>query len=321
MQFTNRLNIPEALCEAVKNDPYDAGDVDITVTQLIRPPQQVALQKYHRENIIEDVSDRIYALMGQAMHTILQRSSVSGFVEKRMYAEVNGWIVGGTFDALVIANQENNTESEYILQDYKQMSIWEAKYGLKPDKTEQLNLLHYLINNGTRKLWLSDKITKPNISKLEIIGIFRDWSKPQARRDKTYPQHQVEKFPIEMWSSSQQEKFIKERVEAHQQAQFLIDKKHIKKLPQCTDDERWASDKQYALKKEGRKSAVKTENTSEKLWEWAKEKGLVDEGIHDRELKKGYSVEVRPGESKRCIDYCNVSAFCNQFSGPNLRGF
>ena len=329
MQFTNRLNLPEAICEAVKNDPYSAGDSDITVTQLIRPTQQVGLQRYHEDDLIEDVSDRIYALMGQAMHVVLERSNVTGIAEKRIYAEIRGWIVGGAFDAIVIAEEKETDLSmpgihgrdkpTWTLQDYKYMSVWEAIYGLKEEKAQQLNLLHYLLTHTK-----SEKQTYPPISKLEIIGIFRDWSKPEAARralsgDKAYPEHQVEKISIDMWTPAQQEKFINERVEAHQHARSLVETKHITNLTACSDDERWMKSTTYALRKEGRKNAIKVEDSMEKIWIYATLKDWVVDGDEQdesgpiRELAKGYSIETRPGENSRCKNYCNVADFCRQY--------
>ena len=59
MKFTNKLGFPQAIADAVKNDPYSPGDSDITATQLISPPQQVALRKHCKDVIVEDVSDRV----------------------------------------------------------------------------------------------------------------------------------------------------------------------------------------------------------------------------------------------------------------------
>jgi hypothetical protein len=47
--LTNKHGLPEAIVRAVMNDPYDRGNCDFTVTQLLQPPQ---LARLTRENDI-----------------------------------------------------------------------------------------------------------------------------------------------------------------------------------------------------------------------------------------------------------------------------
>ena len=316
MRFTNKLNFPAAIAEAVKNDPYTRGDADISVTQLIRPPQQVTLQKHCAGEMVEDISDRIYALMGQAMHVVLERSNITGIAEKRVFAECNKWIVSGAFDSIALTEVETDTGNpEWVLQDYKQMSIYEVIYGIKPDRTEQLNLLDWLLKSNMKK-----NKTYPPITRLEIVGIFRDWSKPEAGRrkaakDETYPQHQVGIFPIDRWTDAKQIEFAEKRVRIHQDADQLRNDGKIGSLPECTPEERWASETTYALLKEGRQKAMKVESSEEKLMAWAVNKGHSEDNLGP--LNKGFSIETRPGINRRCQDYCDVSQFCNQWARIN----
>ena len=73
MKITNVLNLPQPIVDAVQNDPYDSGESDISVTRLISPPRQVALANEHGRKLTEDCADRLFSLMGQAMHHILER--------------------------------------------------------------------------------------------------------------------------------------------------------------------------------------------------------------------------------------------------------
>jgi hypothetical protein len=320
MRFTNKLGFPQAIADAVKNDPYSPGDSDITVTQLLSPPQQVALRKHCAGEIVEDVSDRIYALMGQAMHVVLERANITGIAEKRVYTDVDGWIIGGAFDSIALIETPSHEEgrSEWILQDYKQMSIYEIIYGLRPEKEQQLNLLDWLLSQNTRP----DR-TYPPISRLEIVGIFRDWSKPEAARrkaqgDKTYPQHQVGIFPVNKWSADKQFAFVKERLNLHRTADEIRNSGKISKLPECSDEERWASETTFALMKTGRKSALKVESDQNALIKWAIGKGHAEkvEG-EDAKFTKDFYIDIRPGENRRCQNYCDVSQFCNQWARIN----
>ena len=67
MQLTNRLNLPYALVAAIANDSYVGGG-DISVTKLIDSPQIRTLGRKYNDSIVVDVSERIWALMGQAVH-------------------------------------------------------------------------------------------------------------------------------------------------------------------------------------------------------------------------------------------------------------
>src|SRR5215472_16798226 len=84
MNLTNELNLPEPLVEAVRRDPYDRGDSDFTVSELVSPPRIVQLRRKHSGQFTEDASDRIFSLFGQAIHIILERSAGERYlVEER----------------------------------------------------------------------------------------------------------------------------------------------------------------------------------------------------------------------------------------------
>lgn len=275
MIVTNKAGLPGAIVEAVRNDDYNPGSSDITVTQLIGPPRIRVLKKAHGGEIVEDVSDLIFALMGKAIHYILERSEPTAVVEERLYVDVDGWTLGGQFDRMTIR--------QATLQDYKVCSVWEYIYGLKPDRIAQLNVLRYLASrNGYA-----------NLSKLEVVAIFRDWQKSKAKFDRQYPQQQVARMSVPFWADEEVEGYIKERVAIHRLAE--------NNLPLCTRDERWASDDKWAVMKKGRKSAVRVLNDPGKAEEMAREKG------------SGHFIEHRPGTNRRCDDYCSVAAFCDQY--------
>ena len=85
MKITNKFNLPEAIYEAVKNDGYTRGDSDISVTQLIDSPYIRELKNNHNSEIEEDATDRIWSLLGQAVHTILERADTEDLKEERLY--------------------------------------------------------------------------------------------------------------------------------------------------------------------------------------------------------------------------------------------
>ena len=84
MKITNNTGLPGAIVEAIKNDEFTPGRSDITVTQLIGPPRIRVLKKQHGSEIIEDASNMIFALMGKAVHGILEKAEPSAVVEERL---------------------------------------------------------------------------------------------------------------------------------------------------------------------------------------------------------------------------------------------
>lgn len=223
--LTNRLNLPDVIVAAVENDPYTRGTSDISVTQLITPPYQRQLRANHE--VIEDVSDRIWSLLGQATHTIIERAyRGKGKVEERLFMEVNGWTVSGQYDVI----------EDGVLHDHKITSVWAVKGDTKIEWEQQLNLLRLLAHENDIE-----------IRGLRIIAILRDWSKVKAKMDSTYPQAQVVPVDIPLWPLERTRAYLHERVALHRLAD----------PPPCTDEERWKTDDVYAVMKVGRKTAVK----------------------------------------------------------------
>jgi hypothetical protein len=93
------------------------------------------------------------------------------------------------------------------------------------------------------------------------------------------------------------EVFIQKRVEEYLKSATLGDDD----IPPCTAEERWDSPAKFAVKKEGRKTAVRVLDTREEA-----EQRIA-------ELGNGHYVEARPGESKKCQSYCICCEFCNYY--------
>jgi hypothetical protein len=226
--YTNVHDLPAAIVAAVQNDPYVGGG-DISVTKLIDAPQRRVLYAKHQDRIVEDVSERIWSLLGQAVHHILERADTGAKVEERLYAEVEGWTLSGQFDRLHLADK--------VLQDYKVTTTYK-KDGAE-SWTQQCNVLR----------WLGHK-NGYDIDRLEIVAIFRDWRKTEAERRPDYPPAAVGIIPVPVWPLAVTEQFIVDRIHKHQAARGGLP-------TPCTDEERWYSGTTYALMKPGGKRAVK----------------------------------------------------------------
>lgn len=270
--LTNVHNLPAAIVAAIQADPYTGGG-DISCTRLIDAPQIRVLGSKHHHEIVVDASERVFSLMGQAVHTVLERAGLKEdgvIVEQRLYAEVNGWQVSGQVDRMHIADG--------VLVDFKMTTVYK-QHG-SDAWTRQLNVLRWLAHqNGFR------------IDTLEVVAIFRDFRKTEAQRNPDYPQAAIQTIPVPVWSLEETEDYVRERVAIHRAASNGID-------IQCTDEERWMSPSKFALMKDGGKRAVRVADHAEDLGE----------------AGEGYSIVERKGEPKRCLMYCDVSAFCTQWA-------
>ena len=276
MKLTNQFGFPQPIYSAVMNDDYDAGDSDISVTSLIDAPQPVELKRRHKDEIVEDVADRIDSLYGQAMHTILERSQQSGMAEERLYITVNGWKVSGQYDYI---------DEDGTLWDWKTVSVYEVIYGIKPSREQQLNIYAYMAKkNGI------------DVKALRIGFIFRDWRPGEAATQSNYPPYKSLMYPIRMWSEEEAEAFIAERVRIHQAARNAVE------LPECTPEERWQRKGKWAVMRTGAERASKITDTQEEAETWLRSKGWTDA-----------RVQYREGANVRCLDYCSVSSWCSQF--------
>lgn len=272
MQITNLTKLPDPLVSAVsrKREPRRG---QISVTELISPPQMRALTLKHWSDLTEDASDRIWATMGQLMHKLLEehgRESASHLVEHTLSSEVDGLTVTGTLDLY---------RRDGVLTDYKFVSVWTTIDGVKREWEQQLNLYAELLRRHNHP-----------VNRLEIVAIYRDWSKMRAQ-DSSYPQSQVSVFEVPLWPQDEAAKFLEERVRLHRQAEEGV-------AIECSAEERWERRTKYALMKRGRKSAIRLFDTQEEAM------AAVSQSDH--------YVETRPGASIRCESYCAVSAFCQQ---------
>jgi hypothetical protein len=117
MQITNLTRLPQPLVAAVSQKRRPCRG-QISVTELISPPQLRALALEHWEEISEDASDRIWATMGQLMHKLLEehgRGVERHLTEHTLSCEIEGVTVTGTFDLF---------REDGVLTDYKFVSVW-----------------------------------------------------------------------------------------------------------------------------------------------------------------------------------------------------
>ena len=296
MKITNKSNLPKVIERAVINDPYDSSGSNISTTRLIAPPRIRVLEMRNWDLIEDDVSNRIFSLLGQSVHHIIERSKLKvDLAERRLFYKddkiTNGWTLSGQFDLL---------SRQGDLTDFKVTSAWAALDALTNGKDEwenQLNVLDFLCRKNQKTLTRYKKEVK--VKSLNIMAILRDWSKLKVMQSDNYPRKQVVMIPIRRWSEEEQENYVQARIKLHQDAE------KADQLPLCTAKERWRKEDSYALMLDNRKTARRVLPTREEMDKYMKENKYVE--------GQGCKVVFRAGEDVRCQHYCSVNQFCSHF--------
>jgi len=281
-RITNNLGLPEQMHRAAIKifGKYDRGDAQISITGLSNPPRKAALETLHEDELEEDLSEVIWALLGSTMHQIFHEgfdetaTAADHFAEQRLYATMQGWKVSGALD---------HYDKGHVM-DWKLTSVFSVKNGKpKQDWSEQMNGYAWLLReNGLPA------------DSAEVIVILRDWSKMDALRDSSYPRHQVTRIPVPLWAPEEAEQWVFQRVMAHQAALY--------ELPLCSPEERWERPGKWATMKRGIKRAVRLHDTH------------AEAAKHVQQLGGDHFVESRPGAAVRCQAYCQARPFCTQAS-------
>jgi len=286
VKITNHFNVPEPLVALACKEYYSKGKADYSVTEIMSPPRIQRLKRKHWDDMEQDVTDMLWSMLGSALHVVAERSEVVDHLnEERLFMEVDGVTLSGSIDL------QQHVKGGVALKDYKFTSVW-AVMNDKPEWEQQLNVY----------AWMVHKIKGVSIKGLQICAILRDWSTRKAQTESGYPQAQIQMVDIPVWSFDKTEKYVHERIELHKESKVQAD--WDEELPECTDEERWMRTTTYAVKKEGRKSAVRVFDSEEDAVK------LIEES----EDKKKLSVEVRKGEPVRCTgNYCGVNKWCSQY--------
>ena len=94
--ITNKYGLPHQFENLLARDKYDPGESNITITRLLSSPRISILQAKHKDEIVTDISDDVWKLLGKCIHTVLEEGADdSDIIEQRMFMEVNGWKVSG----------------------------------------------------------------------------------------------------------------------------------------------------------------------------------------------------------------------------------
>lgn len=333
--LTNKFGLPNTLYDAIKYDTHKLAG-DISVTTLIDAPQVRLLKKKHTYE--EDVVDGLYALMGTALHHILERANIKSarkraFIttaetimqeagkmatsnkeaadklrsganwifslipiffpeigdryvyEITMQLDVGGYVISGTLDLY--------DKQTGILYDYKFCSTFQyTSPGNNMKWGYQTNIYAYMLQEQHGF----------TVTAIKVVALFRDWNKYGFIKNKDYPDRQVKEINIRLLPKEDIFRYILQRVKLHRDAEEGI-------VPDCTGEERWATADSFAVKQGTVKRAIRVFDNKPAA------DTFIIENKNAYEIPGGKGklwIEVRPGESRRCKEYCPVAQFCEQ---------
>lgn len=283
MKLTNKFNLPQTFVNVIQRPTYSRGDSEISVTEILSPPQLVQLRRRHAEDIEEDAADRVWSLFGSACHNILQHGKDENhIVEERLFTTFEGWRISGQIDL-----QEIQPDGTLVISDYKVTSAW----AVQQEKTEWVDQLNMYA-------WLVETTKSVSVSGLKIVGIVRDWSRRDAANKEGYPQAPIVVLDIPLWDHETREQFVRTRLNLHNEANFAA---VSGKMPECTSADMWEKPTTYAVMKEGGKRAKKVFAIKQEA-----EAFLAEQ-------KGAHYVETREGGRTRCESFCQVASFCDQW--------
>lgn len=282
MKITNNLNLPQPFVSAVERE-YQYQEKRYSVTSILKGVREtLLLRRYHNE-IESDVSDMIWLILGNAVHSVLENAEEEQHQLKETKVEYlmdNGYTLSG--------QQDLYDEKLKRIIDYKTGTVWKIIFDDWKDYRMQCLLYCWIF----RKLGFE-------ADNADIVMILKDFSKTKAKTEANYP-----KYPVYVKHFEFTEKdFIEANEFLEQKFKEIILNEKVEDdlLPICTEEERWATPTKYAIMKEGRKSAVR-------VFDSEKQANYMLSTLDDK-----HSIEVRKGEDKKCLEYCNCNKFCSYY--------
>jgi len=282
MKITNKQGLPAPLVALLAREYYSKGASQYSVTELMSPPKIRRMREQFDEEIETDVTKLIASQLGTFMHGKLEGKVIEGYTnEERIFHSIDGVTISGAIDL------QQQTPDGIVIIDYKFVKAWSVMQN-KEDWVTQLNIYK----------WLVETVKKQKVCGLKICAIIKDYT-PHSNQE-GYPEAEAVMIDIPLWDSVKTETYVRTRLEMHRTAKQA--QEFGEEIQPCTDEERWMSETIYAVKREGRKTAIRVFKSIEEANELA-------------EKEKGY-VEERKGEPKRCTgDFCGVSKWCKQYQG------
>ncbi len=306
MNLTNETQIVKPLADAITalygNHPAPE-DGTYFVTELLRGPKEVLLNRYHRDEVKKDLQDIIDAVLGTAWHKaienlIISQADVDCITEQRFKVPVSIDTDFGTMTVYISGAVDliyRGEDGELHIVDWKTCKLAKvdkARNGEEEDWKKQLFLYAWLVEqsgmsrpkDGTIYAFPKDltkrdyDITDP--SKRRVQAVTYDFSDREFEASvlKEYMAKLKELVDALMWGDGKEPRL-------------------------CTQEEMWQNPPTFAVKKPDSKTASKVCSSVAEAQKFLADKGWIG---------KGYMIYERPSQPVKCCDWCDAKDWCNQ---------
>lgn len=284
--LTNKLNLPQPFVDAATSN-HKYTPKRYSVTEVLGGTCEAVLKRRHHGEADEDVADRVFAILGSAVHEILCKAEATKDQMQENWLSVpldDGYELSGIFDLY--------DDSTGTVTDWKVTSVWKLQVGDFEDWRKQTLIYCWML----RQIGFDAR-------RGEIVAIMRDHNMRKAKIEKDYPKHPVYRIG---WDFTEEDfDGIEDDINYWFARVANQEKTDTDKLLACSSEQRWHKPDKWAVMRKGQKRAVKLFDDEEKalsFMDW-----LADQPSNKG---RGLYIEFRPGEDTKCQSYCPVAQFC-----------
>lgn len=331
-RYINPSNIPQEFVNAITGHRHRVNG-DISCTTLIDSAQIAVLKSEYTYNV--DVADQVWALLGTALHEILESNTHYGQA-KRAYDTIAYLTEFAT--TLPQVGDQTTAWVKTIIELLSRHA--RASYGHSRDEVLNEETLTGIASNGLTYSGTIDHYVKGSgllrdykstsvwsyifegnnhswekqtnvyahllrtnghpVSRIQIVRMFRDFSAKKRAISPDYPQASIMELDLPLWPEDRARAFIDERAEIHLKARGGGSMS-------CSDSEMWYTPGKWAVMKKGGIKATKIveqEDTAD---------AFID-AMPEGRAKLAYYKQERPGIHRRCLTFCPVALHCPQFN-------
>lgn len=298
MQRINETNLPEFVELLAMNFYPEFSWNRFGVTELMKGPKEVILNRRHTKEIVEDIADLSAIITGNSIHFSIEylmekyrdKLKHEYLAEHRIDVEING----------------NFPEPVYLSGQLDLLDL--TTHHLYDTKSSAATAYAFKVQDGfadwrkqIRTYWWMAERKGYTVKSASNILFNEGFSKYQMRRNPDYPRRSIIEIPQLFNPIITLEESAELNAEYAQKIRTILEYKDAPddEIPPCSPEERWERDEHWAIMKKGRKRAV-SRHTSKEEAEFVMET-----------MSKDHFIEYRPGIPAKCVDYCSANQFCN----------
>ncbi len=285
MKYTNNKKMPASVVRACTEDTYKRPENDHTfsVTETLKGDKEIILTRRHWNELERDVSSMGHILLGKGVHSVIEG-----------YKQDND-IVEQTFEITVLVDGEWYTLRGTVdlvegvtIFDHKTTGV--ASYQINKEQ----GMASSWYEQTVRYFWLLRR-NGIVVKGARILVILTDWKKSKLRTEANYPDSNIQTIEYDFKDqmvSDLDEDIHRKLFSLHENMKLSDDE-----IVECSPKERWQKETTYAVKKNGRKTAMRVLPTFLEAEVW-------------RANNKGDFIEVRKGIDIKCAEWCECNGFC-----------